>query len=143
MNNLTLANKYKLSPDLDCQDIYIGRPFILGNPYSMKTEGDRLSVIEQYRQWLWSQIQLKDKVYQELIKIALLVLTGKKVRLVCYCSPKPCHGDVIIKAVDWLITSGKYKESNIAMSIQYNGDGIITKTEFFEWGKGDLEYVQY
>lgn len=108
--NLTVANKYKLSPDLDCQDVYIGRPSILGNPFAMTAESDRSEVIEKYRLWLWRQIQLKGRVYKELIKIALLVLAGKKIRLVCYCSPKPCHGDIVIKAVEWLIVSGKYSE---------------------------------
>jgi len=117
MDNLILANKYKISPDPNYQDIYIGRPSALGNPFAMKSESDRPKVIEQYRQWLWQQIQLKGEVYKELIKIAMLVASGKKVRLVCFCSPKPCHGDIIIKAVEWLIGSIKYEDSVLQLKV--------------------------
>lgn len=75
----------------------------------MKNESDRPKVIEQYRQWLWQQIKLKGGVYKELIKIALLVVNNKKIRLVCFCYPKPCHGDIIIKAVEWLINSKEHE----------------------------------
>jgi hypothetical protein len=30
----------------------------------------------------------------------LRALRGKK--LACFCKPKPCHGDVMIKAIEWL-----------------------------------------
>ena len=105
--DITIANKYKLSGDLitDNQDIFIGRPSVLGNPYPMKGKEDRTRVIELYRQWLWSQIKLKEMVYQELERITVLVKSGKSVRLICYCAPQPCHGNVIAKAVYWLIAS--------------------------------------
>lgn len=106
-NLLTLANKRTLSSNLDYQDIYIGRPSVLGNPFFMKSESDRLEVIQKYRNWLWLQIQLRNNVYQELLRIAKLVNSGKKVRLVCFCYPKACHGDIIVKSVEWLIKSGE------------------------------------
>lgn len=106
--SITVANKYKLSGDLtlDSIDIYIGRPSALGNPYPMKDKSDRPRVIELYRQWLWKQIQLKNRSYQELVRITNLVNSGKNIRLICYCAPLPCHGDVIVRAVQWLIDSG-------------------------------------
>ena len=100
--NLKVVNKYKISSELGWQDIYIGRPSTLGNPYALKNESDRLIVIEQYRRWLWQQIQIKSKVYQELLTIATRIKSGTKIRLICFCSPKPCHGDIVVKSINWL-----------------------------------------
>lgn len=94
--NTTVVNKYKINmsdPDI----VYIGRGSIFGNPFSMKNKSDeeRSRVIEEYRHWLHAQIKSGS-----ITKEMLLQLKGK--RLACYCSPKPCHGDVIIKAIDWI-----------------------------------------
>lgn len=85
----SVVNLYK-----DAYDIYIGRGSPLGNPYRIDANHDREAVIALYKSYLWQQIQ------QGHITVAYLQsLYGK--RLGCYCKPKPCHGDVIVKAVDW------------------------------------------
>lgn len=91
----TVLNKYKV--DMSDPDIvYIGRGSIFGNPYVMENPSDaeRSRVIEEYRHWLWAQIQ------QGIITKEMLLELDSK-RLCCYCSPKPCHGDVILKAIEW------------------------------------------
>lgn len=90
-----VVNKYKVNiqdPDI----IYIGRGSIWGNPFPMKDKSDaeRTRVIKAYRQWLWFQ-QMQGNITKEM----LLELDGK--RLCCYCSPKRCHGDVLVKAIEW------------------------------------------
>jgi hypothetical protein len=111
---IKVANKKTLTQELGFTDIYIGRPSALGNPYPMSTEHTRKVVCELYHRWLWKQMQIawrepdtQNSVWNELKRIALLVKSGKNVRLICFCSPAACHGNSIVKAVNWLITEGK------------------------------------
>jgi hypothetical protein len=65
-------------------DVYIGRPSKWGNPFVIGRDGTRDEVIAKYESWLIKQPDLMD---------ALPVLRGKT--LACWCSPEPCHGDVL------------------------------------------------
>lgn len=69
-------------------DFYIGRPSVFGNPFVIGKDGDREQVISKYREWFYQK--LKDDVQ---FLIAVNGLKGK--RLICWCSPQRCHGDVI------------------------------------------------
>jgi len=73
--------------------VYIGRTARGGyktskwhNPYPLHTEGDRVTVLAQYPQYLLGQPGLL---------AALPELMGKV--LGCWCLPKPCHGGVLIE----------------------------------------------
>lgn len=90
----TVVNKYKVNMS-DTDIVYIGRGSPFGNPFKIHSEEDRTKVIDLYRHWLWEALQ-KDKITKEM----LLALDGK--RLACYCSPKACHGDVLVKAIEWV-----------------------------------------
>lgn len=85
----TVVNKHKSN-----FDIYIGRGSTWGNPYVMQSEADRELVIEKYKKHLKNQIR-NGSVSIQMLKD----LNGKK--LGCFCKPKACHGDVIVKAVEW------------------------------------------
>lgn len=65
-------------------DVYIGRPSKWGNPFVIGRDGTRSEVIEKYRAWAQQK---------GLDKAARAELRGK--RLACWCSPLPCHGDVL------------------------------------------------
>lgn len=82
--------------------VYIGRPGVLGNPFRVGRDGNREQVIEKYRAWLWEAIGRKGSVYRELVRLAGLHKAGEQVVLVCWCSPLPCHGDVVKRALEWL-----------------------------------------
>lgn len=74
----------------DC-DVPIHRGTPWGNPYK---DGTRAENIEDYRRFLWLAIKNGE------IKVAdLAELDGK--RLGCWCSPRPCHGQVLAKAAKW------------------------------------------
>lgn len=75
---------------------------MLGNPFAMKSEADRDQVIAQYRAWLWHKVRGRGPVFTELVRIRKLAETGE-VRLLCWCAPKACHGDVIKRCVEWMI----------------------------------------
>lgn len=91
--------KYPVQDSLD--DLYnVGRPSILGNPFTMSQEEDRANVIERYKTWLDLQwINNNPEVRNELIKLAKILKEAHTIDLGCWCAPKPCHADVIAKAL--------------------------------------------
>jgi hypothetical protein len=80
-------------------DIYIGRPSKWGNPFSIGKDGNRKEVIEKYEKY----IRTKKSILKDLYK-----LEGKV--LGCWCKPKACHGDVLIK----LIKENRDNDDNIS-----------------------------
>ncbi len=73
--------------------VYIGRPSKWGNPFVIGKDGDREQVIEKYRWWLTTTL-----AGDALFQAARRELVGKD--LVCWCSPEPCHGDVLLVAAN-------------------------------------------
>ena len=71
-------------------DVYIGRPSIWGNPFVMKntSEQERNRVCEAYEKWF-------EQPEQEWLRKRLPELAGKT--LCCFCKPKRCHGDYLVK----------------------------------------------
>ncbi len=69
----------------DC--VYIGRPSKWGNPFVIGKDGTREEVVAKYREYLLGR--------PDLLEQAKIELAEKN--LVCFCSPKLCHGNVLIK----------------------------------------------
>lgn len=74
--------------------VYIGRDFKdprgrgkWGNPFEVGKDGDREEMISKHINWLNepAQAELKAQIVPEL--------KGKV--LLCYCKPRPCHGDYL------------------------------------------------
>ena len=80
--------------------IYVGRPSKWGNPfklpsfYSHQPKATKLalreSVVRLYRDYLDKRPELKEAARREL--------KGKD--LVCWCSPLPCHADVLLEVAN-------------------------------------------
>jgi hypothetical protein len=75
-------------------DVYIGRPSMYGNPYShLKDSAAKFMVatreeaIAKYEAWLRARPEMVSRVKEEL--------KGKV--LGCWCWPKLCHGEVLVK----------------------------------------------
>lgn len=66
--------------------VYIGRPSKWGNPFEIGKDGTREEVIQKYESYLLMDNKLMNDLHE---------LKGKD--LVCWCSPLPCHGDVLLK----------------------------------------------
>lgn len=66
-------------------DVYIGRPSIWGNPFSIGRDGNRDEVIQKFREHIQNNPTLLQRCRTEL--------KGKV--LGCWCAPKHCHGDVL------------------------------------------------
>ena len=80
-------------------DVYIGRPSKWGNPFVIGKDGDRNVVVEKYKNWILAQPQLLND---------LQTLEGK--RLICFCKPFKCHGDVLINLIN---KKNKHNEATI------------------------------
>ena len=76
-------------------DVKIDRSSVLGNPFRIGKDGNREEVIKKYRTYLYNCIKVSDQ-------LNCLADMKEDTVLGCWCKPKPCHGDVIINAVNWL-----------------------------------------
>lgn len=87
---MTVVNKRTHKPTLN--DVYIGRGSKWGNPFKIGPDGTRDEVIAKYEEYI---------VKQPHLLAALHELKGKN--LVCYCTPKECHGHVLERLIEILI----------------------------------------
>ena len=83
------------------EGVYIGRPSVLGNPFSVEQYG-RERCIELYRGWLKAEYAKRGAVYAEIQRLVALAMQGDLV-LVCWCAPEPCHGDIVKRVVEHLV----------------------------------------
>jgi len=77
--------------------VYIGRGSKWGNPFVMGKDGDRNTVCDKHREYLWRQLETG-----EVTKADLLSLQSKD--LVCFCAPLRCHGHTLERAIAWAAT---------------------------------------
>lgn len=102
---IEVVNKHRLNPpELMMAKYYVNimRGTPLGNPFKIGQDGSREEVIEKYRKWLWDRMQSETPQLKELR--SLYELWGKYGHLVlaCCCAPKPCHGDIVKRALIWM-----------------------------------------
>jgi hypothetical protein len=87
--------KYKLKPDEVM--IRVDRMTPIGNPYFMHDESERDLVCDKYDLWLQEMYKqpmiyaILDNIHQQSIKT--------DVALACWCAPKRCHAESIIKMI--------------------------------------------
>jgi hypothetical protein len=86
-------------------DVYIGRPSRWGNPYSHLARGTKARFVVATREQAIEAYELYLVGCPELVA-ALPELRGKV--LGCWCAPKPCHGDVLVRLanVSNVVTNG-------------------------------------
>lgn len=99
----------------DC-DVYIGRRLTMGgwrldasiwaNPFTIGRDGNRAEVIRKYRAHVLSRGDLMERLHD---------LYGH--RLGCWCSPDPCHGDVLVELAekDHKVRGARARESAVAV----------------------------
>ena len=85
---MKVVNKYAKGFKSLKGDVYIGRPGLFGNPFVIGRDGSREAVIAKFEEYLDRNPHLVE---------ALRVLEAK--RLVCFCSPLSCHGDMYVRRV--------------------------------------------
>ena len=83
----------------DVCDVYIGRSKILdvgyfGNPYHIGPDGTREEVIAKYLEYFIERNKNDEEFHRKILN-----LKGK--RLGCFCKPDACHGDIIVRYLDF------------------------------------------
>jgi len=79
----------------DFCDVYIGRRMFgipaskWANPFIIGRDGTRAEVIQKHETWIRTQPQLMAALHELDNRI-----------LGCYCAPKPCHGNTLIKLLE-------------------------------------------
>lgn len=103
---IKLINKHHKSPlSQNATRVYIGRGSVLGNPYTSISDREtraeficesREESVLKYREHLEGKISSKDpKICKELNRLFKIAKVGN-LELECFCSPKLCHGNVIM-----------------------------------------------
>jgi Domain of unknown function (DUF4326) len=88
------------------QDVFIGRPSLLGNPFTHLAGRTRAEIlvesreeaVQAYAQWLWHKVVIQ----RDRAVLSALRAIAQGSNLVCYCAPALCHGEVIAHCIDWL-----------------------------------------
>lgn len=74
-------------------EVYIGRGSLFGNKYRIGEDGNRDEVIQKFRAYFSKRLSQDSDFREQVEKL-------RDKTLVCFCKPKPCHGDVIVKWLD-------------------------------------------
>lgn len=92
---MSVVNLYSLPEGWqdDSQYVYIGRAGKgldgkWGNPFKLNKEEDRAQILIKYTNYLINRIQDEKDFPWEVSRLAHKTL-------VCFCAPKPCHGDIL------------------------------------------------
>jgi hypothetical protein len=101
--------------------VYVGRPMKgipgspLGNPYRPERPGPAGNAIESFRGWLRDAYKAvsagrarheQHEAVMELRRLAEVYRETGRLTLACFCSPQPCHADVIAEAIVGLVVAG-------------------------------------
>lgn len=104
---ITVVNKHTHTPTQN--DFYIGRGSALGNPYTSKELSKTKAEfqcsspeesVSSFRKYLLEKIKEKDKAICDALNSIWKIAKKGDVNLICYCSPKCCHGDVIKEIIE-------------------------------------------
>ena len=66
---------------------YIGRGSVAGNPFVIGRDGDRDEVCDKFERMVEADPELKSR----------LVAYCRGRDLLCYCAPRRCHGDYLLR----------------------------------------------
>ena len=98
---------------------------ILGNKhilYDAANSEERAQVIAMYKKDLEFDLMTGGPMSQEVERLANRVEAGEHICGMCWCSPLPCHVELIIDAVNAVVQSRK---TGVAMGYKYFGDHDI------------------
>ena len=74
----------------DNYDVAGDRSSFAGNPFRIGVDGDRVSVLRKYDEWI--------DHHPEVVERARREFTGK--RIGCWCKPKDCHLDILVARME-------------------------------------------
>lgn len=99
----------------------IDRNTPLGNPYRLQKDEpeQRAFVLRKYKRWLWENMKLPASTPMQELKRLLALAQEGDLYLRCWCTPKPCHGQIVAAALLYLLnekTSTDESEQNQKLS---------------------------
>lgn len=108
--------------------IYIGRGSTFGNLKVIGQDGTRDEVISWYRGWLRNKLLTRDpKIEKEFRAL------NQDSRLLCFCHPKPCHGQVIIDYWTEIHSHGDYDKGLLEFKKKYLASGKGENIAYRDW----------
>lgn len=106
---VAIENVRTLRERLDCEYIHIGRPFVLQNVFRITPARGRTQVIELHRQMLKTELLDKNNPRRKLLaRCARKASKGQKIRFLCFCKPKKCHGDLYVRIIKLRMSGMKW-----------------------------------
>jgi hypothetical protein len=100
-------------------NFYIGRPSVLGNPFthngvrtslatlSFKTRDEAIEAYKKYFDKMYGSDEEFTKAFDEIYEH---YKNGEDIYLQCFCKPKPCHGDYIAEQLQRKLVKEKLEE---------------------------------
>jgi len=92
-------NKRKGAVPAGCTGVYIGRPSVLGNPFRVSAALPQGKAAAEYGPYLDRQLAAGGEVEAEIEQLAERVRSGERIAVICWCTPLPCHGDHVRRAI--------------------------------------------
>lgn len=105
---VNVVNKHTFMGGTSISTISVGRGTIFGNPYTHQpvenTKAEfqcltREESINKYKIYFMDRLATDDNFRREVVKLSKLLIHEGEINLMCYCSPKKCHGDYVAKAI--------------------------------------------
>jgi len=111
---ITVENIRAVAPSERVECVYIGRAnrafglaaSPLANPYTVREHGTTRA-LALYRRWLHEDIKVWGPAHSELSRLVEMLRRGERVRLLCYCAPGPCHGEIVKAALLWMMEDAR------------------------------------
>lgn len=105
MSSITVVNKHYLGPihpleEVERVPIHRGTP--LGNPFKMLSynQKERDRVCDVYEVWIKSRLLEPGAELDYFNRLVDLAKANRDIELVCFCSPKRCHGETIKRLIE-------------------------------------------
>jgi hypothetical protein len=83
--------------DIDRRSPVLGNPFVL---HDHRDAATRAEVIERYRAKFEDDLQAGGPMAAATAALAERIRKGEHLVLMCWCWPKPCHGNLIIAEIN-------------------------------------------
>jgi len=114
-----IYNSHNEDFTLKPNNYYIGRPSVLGNPFthngvrtnlaklSFKTREDAIAAYDKYFDTMYGKDDEFTKAFDEIYEH---YKNGEDIYLQCFCKPLACHGDIIANKLQKKLIQEKLEE---------------------------------
>lgn len=91
----------RFNKPLEAWQVRVDRSSVLGNPFYMATEAQRVEVCDKYDAYFKEKVASGDEAFlNELRRLYTIAKRFGKLELFCWCYPKRCHAETIKKFLE-------------------------------------------